>query len=529
MPWKYDPELGLFFAPPAGAGAGDGYNIISAGTQQAGTAATVRFADSNGITFGMSNSSVVTASYTQSTHSHSAETFIGGIQGSGASVATSGTVQFANSNGITFGLNGQTITAAHNGLTTAALSNHSHGNPTLALTNLSGTTASASDGFTLSLSAGAGGAGDGYNIIAAGSQTAGTTGTIKFADSNGITFGMSLSTQITAAHNGLTTAANSTHTHGNPSITGPVSITSQSNAWSFSISNYITTARASNDALGLNTAQSNVTWTANSGGLSLDARGYAGTGTSATNATVTLNSLGLQIQVAAPGAGAAPQGSFFQNLSPWASSAGMAIQSSSHNSLMIFPLNPQGGMPFDITANTFVMKASISGSTATLSASHNTSFDVGVYTMDANGTLRLINSVRSAWGLAAVTNNSTYYQGRRAITIHSSQWSSQPVFKAGSNYYIGVKLSSSSRAAQTWAWEGQYLFSTAAHSGTVGVNSTNNTWMKHIPGHGIYSSNTTGYTSFSNLQSIANSQILQNATAAHFLPLVILNNQYGTF
>lgn len=45
-------------------------------------------------------------------------------------------------------------------LTTAALSNHSHGNPTLNLTNLSGTTASASNGFTLSLSAAApGGAG----------------------------------------------------------------------------------------------------------------------------------------------------------------------------------------------------------------------------------------------------------------------------------------------------------------------------------------------------------------------------------
>lgn len=66
---------------------------------------------------------------------------------------------------------------------------------------------------------------------------------------------------------------------------------------------YLTTARASNDAIGLNTAQSNVTWTANSSGLSLDARGYAGTGTSATNATITLNSNGLAISVANPGAG----------------------------------------------------------------------------------------------------------------------------------------------------------------------------------------------------------------------------------
>lgn len=69
------------------------------------------------------------------------------------------TVNFFDSNGISFGLNGATITASHNGLTTAALSNHSHGNPQLNLTNISGTTASNSAGFTLSLSAGAAGGG----------------------------------------------------------------------------------------------------------------------------------------------------------------------------------------------------------------------------------------------------------------------------------------------------------------------------------------------------------------------------------
>jgi hypothetical protein len=68
-----------------------------------------------------------------------------------------GSVVFSNSNGISFGLNVSTITASHNGLTTAALSNHSHGNPQLNLTNLSGTTASNSAGFTLSLSAAAAG------------------------------------------------------------------------------------------------------------------------------------------------------------------------------------------------------------------------------------------------------------------------------------------------------------------------------------------------------------------------------------
>jgi hypothetical protein len=50
-------------------------------------------------------------------------------------------------------------------LTTAANSTHSHGNPTLALTNLSGTTASASNGFTLSLAAAAAGGGATVSVL----------------------------------------------------------------------------------------------------------------------------------------------------------------------------------------------------------------------------------------------------------------------------------------------------------------------------------------------------------------------------
>jgi len=167
-----------------------------------------------------------------------AQTGISGLS-AGTTQMTSGTAVFSNSNGISFGANGNTITASHNGLTTAAQSNHSHGNPTLALTNLSGTTASNSNGLTLSLSAAAGGGGaDGYNILAAGTQTATTAGSVLFSNENGISFGMSGSTRITASHNALTTA------------------------------------RASNDAIGLNTAATNVTWTVGSGGLSLNAGAY---------------------------------------------------------------------------------------------------------------------------------------------------------------------------------------------------------------------------------------------------------------
>lgn len=85
-----------------------------------------------------------------------------GIAAGTRTATTANTLLFDNANGVTFGLNvvgGSIMTASHNAITTGALSDHSHGNPTLALTNLTGTTASASNGFTLSLSAAAPGGG----------------------------------------------------------------------------------------------------------------------------------------------------------------------------------------------------------------------------------------------------------------------------------------------------------------------------------------------------------------------------------
>lgn len=89
-----------------------------------------------------------------------------------------------------------------------------------------------------------------------------------------------------------------------------ITVSGSSNTISFSVGNYLTTARASTDAIGLNTAQSNVTWTVNSSGISLDGRGYAGTGTTFAGANIsasmTNNSVGLNLSlsVAAPGAAA---------------------------------------------------------------------------------------------------------------------------------------------------------------------------------------------------------------------------------
>ena len=150
--------------------------------------------------------------------------------------------------------------------------------------------------------------------------------TLSFQDSNGISWSnnagairLSHDLQFTSNTSAITANALNTsqsslfaHTSAMTSKAGigvttaggaGLSATLDNNGLSVSIPSWLTTARASNDAVGLNTAQSNVTWTVNSAGISLDGRGYAGTGTSATNASITLNSNGLAISVANPGGG----------------------------------------------------------------------------------------------------------------------------------------------------------------------------------------------------------------------------------
>jgi len=230
------------------------------------------FSNANGISFGDS-AGKLTASYTVPTQSVQTQAS-GNIAGAGFTSTTTAGVDVKgthNSAGLSLGVPAYITTYAAQTVQTQASGNIPRSGFTT--TTIAGSVVAGThntDGLLLAVPAyltAAAGGGDGFNRLAAGTQTAGTNTTVVFADSNGITFGMSGSTQITASHNGLTTA------------------------------------RASNDAVGLNTAQTNVTWTVNSAGLSFNAAGYAGTGTSATNASITLNSNGLAISVAAPGAG----------------------------------------------------------------------------------------------------------------------------------------------------------------------------------------------------------------------------------
>ena len=295
-------------------GAGGGV-ALSAGTQSVNTG-TVVFANSNGMTFGMSGSSQVTASYTVPSTAGllSAVNVSAGTTSNNLSAVT-----FANGGGVSFGLDASTVTATVRTDWLSTQSNQafsagaaSSAFQTLVFNDANGVTWSNNAGSVqASYSQSTHSHSTAPGAIAAGTQTA-TSGTVVFANSNGISFGMSGSSQVTATYTvpstaGLLSAVNvsaGTTSNNLSALTfnngGGVSFGLNASTVTATVA---TTYRASNDAVGLNTAQSNVTWTVNSAGLSLDARGYAGTGTSATNASITLNSNGLAISVAAPGGG----------------------------------------------------------------------------------------------------------------------------------------------------------------------------------------------------------------------------------
>ncbi len=199
---------------------------------------TLNFANSNGLTFSNSNGSVI-ASYTvPSTAGLLSAVRISG----GTDTYDSSQLNFRDGGGVSWTADtngsilasvqtsyaGQGFTSATtagtavvgtlgtNGLsmgipaylTTAAQSNHSHGNPTLALTNLLGTTASNSAGFTLSLSAAAPGGGGGAAI--SGGTNSQSTGTVNFSNSNGVSFGLNTNGVMTASVAGDNTATQNT-------------------------------------------------------------------------------------------------------------------------------------------------------------------------------------------------------------------------------------------------------------------------------------------------------------------------------
>ena len=355
-------------------------------------------------------------------------------------------------------------------LTTAAQVSHSHGNPTLALTNIAGSTASASSGLTLSLS------------YPASSNF--------FATSNN-------------------TFANSTHTHGSgPSITGPISVTSSSGAWSISVSNYITTqtvqpmyysaSGTSSSSGSIQFSNTNgvtfsltngaicasvgtayaasththgsapsitgpVSVTSNSGAWSINV-GAAGVGTSATNASITLNTNGLAISVNAPGGGAAPNLQYFEVAD--IQGFGLATHISAIDKRPIF-------VPFILPGNLTNNSAIIQMSGVTQNSILMT-VQAALYTYANATSMNLLDSLQNAFSgtSTALCSGNLYF----ALT----GWGTNATALTPGPYVLGLNFSANggNTASANFSIYGGVVASTAKgfwRPGTDNVNTANTT------------------------------------------------------
>ncbi|KXH75044.1 MAG: hypothetical protein AM326_09315 [Candidatus Thorarchaeota archaeon SMTZ-45] len=536
-----------------------GIQAVSAGTTQMTSGGAV-FSNSNGVSFGV-DGNTVTASHNGLTSQTVQTQNMVSIQGS------IGNISFGNANGITFGGNASTVTASHNGLTTAALSNHSHGNPQLNLTNLSGTTASNSGGFTLSLSAAAGGAGNTGSIsagttrgtlgeivfsnsnglafgingqtltgsytvptetpfgLSAGTQSVSTgtlvfsnsnnvtfgmsgssritasasfpaetpfgisagtqsvsTGTMVFSNSNGITFGMSGSSRITASHNGLTTAALSDHSHGNPQLNlTNLSGTTASNSAGFTLS-----LSAAAPGAGGGIALS-ISGNSTSGGA-----GYSnitsGTAILAGGPNITLSQDGsvISVSAAAPGGGGGFTAEGYHPYDDLVQVVGQIGQGSLILDPQIFPT-----FSFD-RLGLMIQNTNSSNS----SGSHTLRFSIGLYTRNGASLSQL-----TSWGMStALTHSGTagsysWYSGNRLAVF------TVPAQSISADKYWIAFLSSTTFAGANGSYSNNLVSNLASNfTGLFGTASNRSQQPKL--GQGFYSTTVTSLPA-----SIAFSQI----------------------
>lgn len=246
--------------------------------------------DTNGLSLGIPN-------FLTTAGAGGAAISANGTAAAGSNSQNTGTVVFANSNGITFGLsNNGSLTASHNGLTTAAQSNQ-------VVNSLNGSVGQISLNAGSSLSSSQNGSSITFGLasnITTALQSAGAYLTTAMASNAATISNINISGGSTSSNLSAFNFVNSNGVSWSLDTASKLYATVATNYQSQGA--YLTTARASNDGMGLNTAQTNVTWTANSSGLSINAGGYAGTGittasTAGSDFVITHNTGGLSMGI----------------------------------------------------------------------------------------------------------------------------------------------------------------------------------------------------------------------------------------
>jgi hypothetical protein len=192
------------------------------------------------------------------------------IAAGGSTAASTGTYVFSNSNGISFSLNGSTITASHNALTTAAASDHTHSN----LYQSTGAYLT-----TAALSANT----SNYAGISTGSQSTAGSDVVFTHNTAGLNLGMPKYLTTAQAPGAYLTTAMASNAGsnfiaiGNSTDYATSVLSTKFLTTAQAPGNYLTTAMVSNagsNFVGLNSAVTNMTMTVNSSGVSISNPGW---------------------------------------------------------------------------------------------------------------------------------------------------------------------------------------------------------------------------------------------------------------
>lgn len=160
------------------------------------------------------------------------------------------------------------------------------------------------------------------------------------------------------------------------------------------------------------------------------------------------------------GAGAAPVINYWDNaLMSWVS------QAPSWRTFQLHPLVLPGNVfPGDITVNTAGVWFY---GTGTVTAAQSGTVRLGFYTNNA-GTLSMVNSASASWGWTANAGNTSNFKGVRFVSFGTAQWSSSPVFRAGSQYWLG-QIADTVGSTNGILWIGNALFGLGENSGMMGA------------------------------------------------------------
>ena len=415
---------------PAAGGTLLPYINVSAGPASQNLSA-LTFSNANGVSFGL-NGSTITASIAAGGGS------INLSAGTTSNLATAFT--FANSNGVSFGLNASTITASiassltdinvSAGTTSQNLSNLVFSNSNAVSFGLNGSTITAAAFGIVELSALGSGA---------------TSGTVIFSASNGVSFGMNTAQVLTASVNTLLTNINVSA--GTTSQNLSAITFSNSNNVSFGLNGSTLTASfALNVSAGTTSNNLSAVTFSNSNGVSFGLNASTVTasygfnlsaGTTSQNlVSVTFsNSNGISF-----GLNGSTLTAELAGFSSWSNGQPVTSFATSNAFLSLQPIL----VPYNITVSNVIQLVSLSGHSSNVSGGFTMSLAVYTITGGTAGSLSSASSASSnfTWTSGAQYSSST---GLNYLQMSVASWAFTP-----GPYVLGIAVASANSASLTF-------------------------------------------------------------------------------